>query len=130
MALSVPAVSPSVAFLAVLIALLRKNRLSLKYSLLWLFSGFVMLLLSLFPGLLDSFARLIGIYSSVNALFAVLLFCALILLISITSIVSRQKTEIVRLAQEVSLLENRIRHLEAGEAREPAASDETGRQPA
>ena len=128
--MQIVAVMASVAFLAVLIALLRKNRLSLKYSLLWLFSGFVMLLLSLFPGLLDSFARLIGIYSSVNALFAVLLFCALMLLISITSIVSRQKAEIVRLAQEVSLLENRIRLLEAGEAREPAGSDETGRQSA
>ena len=114
--LQLVAILGSVAFLAVLIVLLRKNRLALKYSLLWLFSGLVMLLLSVFPGLLDAFSRLIGVYSSVNALFAVLLFCGLILMISITSIVSKQKAEIVRLTQEIGLLENRIRRLEQAPA--------------
>ena len=110
--LQIFAVLAVLAFLAVLIILLRKNRLSLKYSLLWLFSGIVLLILSLFPGLLDSFSRLIGVYSSVNALFAVLIGCIILLMISFTAIVSKEKKEIVRLVQEMSLLENRLRELE------------------
>jgi len=110
--LQIFAILAVLAFLAVLIILLRKNRLSLKYSLLWLFSGIVLLILSLFPGLLDSFSRLIGVYSSVNALFAVLIGCIILLMISFTAIVSKEKKEIVRLVQEMSLLENRLRELE------------------
>lgn len=99
-------------FLAVIIWLLRKNQLSMKYSLLWIFSGILMLILALFPEVLDAFASLIGVYSSVNALFAVLLFCGLVLMISFTVIVSREKKEIVRLTQEISLLDERIRKQE------------------
>jgi len=116
--LQIFAVAASVIFLGVLIWLLRKNRLSLKYSLLWLFSGAVMLVLSIFPGLLDTFSRLIGVYSSVNALFAVIIFCGMILMISMTSIMSKQKAEIVRMVQEMSLMENRIRELEKGGKRD------------
>ena len=92
--------------------LLKKNRLSLRYSLLWLLSGVIMLVLALFPGLLDRFARLIGIYSSVNALFAIIFFCGLMLMISFTVIVSREKQEIVRSIQRTALLEKRIQDLE------------------
>ena len=129
--LQLVAITGSIVFLAMLVILLRKNRLALKYSLLWLFSGFVMLLLSVFPGLLDAFSRMIGVYSSVNALFAMILFCGLILMISITSIVSKQKGEIVRLTQEVSLLENRIRKLEnrGPEDRGPENRQPETRQP-
>ena len=102
-----------VFFLIVMVLLLRKNQIALKYALLWLFSGVVMLLLALFPGLLDSFARVLGVYDPVNALFAVLLMCGLLVMISLTGIVSRQKREIVRLAQELSLLENRVQTMES-----------------
>ena len=57
-------------FLVVMVLLLRKNQIALKYALLWLFSGAVMLALALFPGLLDSFSNLLGVYDPVNALFA------------------------------------------------------------
>ena len=71
-----------------------------------------MLLLAFFPGLLDRFAQFIGVYSSVNALFAVLIFCGVLVMISLTSIVSKEKREIVRLTQEMGMMENRLRELE------------------
>ena len=99
-------------FFVSLIMLLKKGKLSLRYSLLWGFSGLLMLILAVFPGTLDWFARLIGVYSSVNALFAVILFCGMLLMISFTVIVSKEKQEIVRLVQKMALLENRIEALE------------------
>lgn len=106
-------------FLVVMFWLLRRGQLAMKYSLLWIFSGIIMLVLAVFPGVLDSFAKLIGVYSSVNALFAVMLFCGLALMISFTVIVSRDKREIVRLTQEISILEKRIRNLEQNKTESP-----------
>lgn len=110
--LQIVAVIAVLVFFIILISLLKKNKLALRYSLLWMLSGLVMLILALFPGLLDKFAHLIGVYSSVNALFAVLISCGLMLMISFTVIVSKEKREIVRLVQENAILEERIRRLE------------------
>ena len=48
----------------------------------------VLLLLAIFPQLLNKMSRLIGVYSPVNALFAVLLCCGLVLMISFSEFYS------------------------------------------
>ena len=100
-------------YFALLIYFLRRKRINLKYSLLWLFSGVVMLLLALFPGILDRTAAIVGIASPVNALFAIVLFCVMIILMSLTAIVSRLSNQLLQLAQSNALLEKRLRELEA-----------------
>ena len=99
-------------YYAVLFLLLKKQSLSLKYTLLWLFSGAVMLVFVLFPGLLTWFSTLVGIGVPTNALFAVISFCLIMLLISITSIVSKQTDRIKSLTQTLAMLEKRVRELE------------------
>lgn len=106
------AIVVGVIFLVMMIELIRKNRVTLKYALLWLFSGLVLLVLAIFPQVLNWVAGLIGVYSPVNALFAILLCCGLVLMISFSVIVSGNKKAVVRLTQKISLLENRIRELE------------------
>ena len=107
-----------ILFLVMMIELIRKKKVMLKYALLWLLSGVVMLVLAIFPQLLDMLAGLIGVYDPVNALFAILLCCGLMLMISFSVIVSGNKKAIVKLTQEISLLENRIRELEGKTAEE------------
>ena len=118
------AIIVGILFLVMMIELIRKNRVALKYALLWLLSGVLMLLFAIFPQLLDRMARMIGIYSPVNALFAVLLSCGLVLMISFSVIMSGNKKAIVRLTQEISLMENRIRELEEKQAAEDKAAEE------
>ena len=114
-----------ILFMVMMIELIRKNRVSLKYALLWLFSGAVMLLLAIFPRLLDKLAKLIGVYNPVNALFAIMLCCGLILMISFSVIMSGNKKAIVRLTQEISRLENRVREPEGKQTdSEPAEEGE------
>ena len=107
-----------ILFLVMMVELIRKKKVALKYALLWLLSGVVMLVLAIFPQLLDTMAGLIGVYDPVNALFAILLCCGLMLMISFSVIVSGNKKAIVKLTQEISLLENRIRELEGKTAEE------------
>ena len=100
----------SVYFL-LLILLLKKKRLLLKYSLLWIFAGLVMLALTAFPPIINWISRTLGIYNPVNALFAIILFCLIILLVSLTSIVSAQNEKIKRLIQREALIEDEIKEI-------------------
>ncbi len=110
-----------IVFMGMLIELIREKRVELKYALLWLFSGVVMLALAAFPGILDWFSGLIGVYEPVNALFAIMLCCGLALMISFSVIMSGNKRATVRLTQEISLLEQRVRELEAKTGTAPDA---------
>lgn len=92
--------------------LLKRKSLNLKYTLLWLLSGVIMLLLAVFPQILNSFAALVGIYEPTNALFAVIFFCIIIILMSLTAIVSKLNDKSKRLIQSLALLERRVRMLE------------------
>ena len=92
--------------------LLIKKRLNLKYTLLWLVFGAVMLVVVWFPRLLNIVASLVGFEVASNGLFAILHFCTLILLISMTAIVSKLNEKVKRMIQTIALLERRVRELE------------------
>ncbi len=92
--------------------LLKKRRLALKYSLLWLFMGITMTMLVVFPRLLEIFCRLFGIADTMNGLFTFAIGFILMLLMALTSIVSKQSDRIKELVQESALMEKRVRDLE------------------
>ena len=96
----------------VLVSLLRKKKLELKYSLLWIATGIILAVLNAFPRLLDSLCDIVGVASSVNGLFMAFFGLAFCLIMSLTSIVSKQKSDIKTLIQNEALLEARIRELE------------------
>ena len=71
-----------------------------------------MLLFTIFPALLGWITSILGFKLASNALFAILFFCVLIILISLTSVNSRQNEQIKALTQELSRLDKRLRDLE------------------
>lgn len=101
-------------YFVLLFRLLKKRALNLKYTLLWLFSGVLMLMLAVFPQLLNWLSTLLGIYEPTHALFAMVFFCVIIILISLTSIVSKLNDKNKRLVQVIAILEKRVRTLEDG----------------
>lgn len=101
-----------IIYFFLIIIFLKKKALSLRYTLLWIFAGIMMGILIIFPQLLKIIILIVHIQSPMNGLFALSLFFVLILLMSITSIVSKQSYQIKRLAQDNALLEKRIREME------------------
>jgi hypothetical protein len=99
-------------FLGIILFFLRKKSLSLKYTLLWLFSSLVMLVVCVFPNILNYIAKILGFEVPANALFSLLLAFVIILLLQLTSIVSKQSEKIKILIQTNALLEKRVRELE------------------
>ena len=101
-----------VIYFLLILHFMKKKMLSLKYSLLWLFSGFVMGILVLFPGLLDAFVKAVGIETPMYGLFVFAIFFILVIAMSLTAIVSKQTERIKDLAQDNAVLEKRVRELE------------------
>jgi hypothetical protein len=102
----------SIVFLFVTFELIRKQRLREKYSLLWLFTGGVILIVSIFPHFFLSklFAEFTGLYY----LSAVVLIAFLFLLVIVFhfSIVISQLTDQNKdLAQRHALLELEFKEL-------------------
>jgi hypothetical protein len=92
--------------------LLKRHRLQLRYTLLWLFCTFLLFLLILFPQAMTWIGRLVGIQTTMNTLYVFLIGFLIILSLSLTSIVSIQMKEIKTLDQNIALNERRIRNLE------------------
>lgn len=98
-------------FYIIVLALLKRRRLTLKYTLLWMMTGLVMLVLALFPQILARIAKLLGIQNVMNTLYVLALAFILMLIMMLTSIVSSQTDRIRRLAQSQALLEERDRQV-------------------
>lgn len=92
--------------------LLKRKRLSLKYSLLWIFFGLIMIILVIFPQPFEYIMHSIGVVEMTNGLFAIVIFVLIFILISLTSIVSSQNSKIRQLVQQCAMYEKQIRVLE------------------
>lgn len=99
-------------YLVTILYLLKKKKIYLKYALLWLLTGVFMIVLTIFPQLLQGLFSLCGFEVYSNGLFAVLCFFILLILLALTSIVSKLNDKSRRLIQVIALLEKRIRELE------------------
>ena len=112
-------IAVAVYFLLILL-LLKKRSINLKYTLLWLFTGLIMLILLIWPQILVSFISLIGILTPINGLFLVLIAFLMILVMALTSIVSKQSNRIKELTQCIGLMDHRLRKIEGSPDREPS----------
>ncbi|MGL5260358.1 MAG: DUF2304 domain-containing protein [Lachnospiraceae bacterium] len=99
-------------YFATILLFLKKKSISLKYTLLWIFSGCFMGALVIWPELLLWIVKLVGIESEMNGLFVIAIGFIMVILMSITSIVSKQSEKIRLLTQEIAILEKRVRELE------------------
>ncbi len=98
----------SAALLVGILELVRSRRLREEYSLLWIFTAGVLLLLSVWRGMLDRLALLLGIYDPPNALFLVGLGFLLLILLHFSLVISRLSERTKCQAQEIALLKEAV----------------------
>lgn len=101
-----------ICYFILILYYLKKRMLELKYTLLWLAAGVVMGVMIFFPELLVWFVGILGIESNMNGLYVLSIAFIVAILMTLTSIVSRQAMKIRTLIQEMSMMEKRIRELE------------------
>lgn len=91
--------------LTCIIELVFRRRLQLKYSLMWLVFGLLLIVVALFPGIVTGLAGLLGFLAPSNLVLFAAVFCLLLICLSLTVIVSWQSRDIRSLIQRVALLE-------------------------
>ena len=116
--LKVSLMAAVLVFFIIVLSMLKRRRLALKYTLLWLLTGVVMLIFVVFPELLQLLAGFIGAQTLMNTLYLLIIGFILVLLMMLTSIVSKQTERIAFLAQANAILEKRVRELEESKGRE------------
>jgi hypothetical protein len=97
----------ALVFMAMILELIRRDRLQERYSVVWFVAGLGMLAGAAFPGLLGVVADLMGVRDTNVALFSIILLLLLGLALNFSVIMSRQAAQITRLAQERALEEAR-----------------------
>lgn len=101
-----------ICYFIIILYYLKRKMLELKYTLIWLVAGVVMVIMIYFPELTVWFVHLIGMQDNMNGLYIICLAFMMMILMTLTSIASRQQLKIRILIQEISMLEKRVRELE------------------
>ena len=97
----------AIAFMALILDMIRRHRLQERFSVIWFFAGLLMLIGAAFPALLELVANAMGVRDTNVALFSLVLLLLLGLALNFSVLVSRQAEQITRLAQEKALEEAR-----------------------
>ena len=121
--LTVVTLAIAVAAFLLVLELLRRRKLREKYAALWVVVAGLAVLLSIFPGLLNGAAALLGIAVPSNLLFLMSLLVLFAVSLQLSREVGMLEEQTRRLAEEVGAL--RL-HLDRIERDRRAPKDETG----
>ncbi|MCX0356050.1 DUF2304 domain-containing protein [Clostridium perfringens] len=100
--------SVCVLFTIYIINMINKENLELKYALTWLFSSFGLIIIAIFPQILEWISIILHILSPVNALFLIMIFFLLVIIFTLTIALSKCKKQIISISQEVGILKEKI----------------------
>lgn len=100
------------ASLFTIISAVRARRLEFRLSLPWLLLLLVLLIMDIFPGIVDWLTHLLGIELPINMLTFCGLGFSLVLIFILTTSLSRLNERQKKLVQEVALLKKRLEGLE------------------
>lgn len=98
----------SIIFILIIIVLMfelvKRQKITIKYSLVWFFPLVLLLIFTIIPGFLTWVTNILGFQTASNMIITLLLGLLMIISIALTVIVSNQKEQIRNLIQEVSIL--------------------------
>ena len=103
---------------------IRRGKMSLNHSLLWILISMVLLLIAVFPTIAFRLAGLMGIGTPVNLVFLFFAFFSIILFIYLTNVISKEDRINRRLVQKVALMEKELREMRKTEGKGDAAENE------
>lgn len=93
----------------VILNILKKGRMNIKYSLVWLVAFSLLLISLLVPNLLNIITKLLGFNLSSNLIIVFFIGILVVINISMTIIISGQTEKIKLLVQEVSMLKKEVK---------------------
>ncbi|MBY0009528.1 DUF2304 domain-containing protein [Paenibacillus typhae] len=105
----------SVLFLLLLINMIKKYELQLKYALLWFVVVLVMIIVAVFPGIAFFFTDIIGIQDPSNFVFLLGILSCLVIIFSLSISISTLSSKMRQMSQEIGLLKYQFKELQTRE---------------
>lgn len=101
----------SILVIGLIIHLIRQRKLREEYSIIWLAGSVVLIIFSVWRGLLDIIAQFVGVYYAPAILLLIGIFFAALGFLHFTVVISKQADQNKTMAQEIALLKARIDEL-------------------
>ena len=102
------AIVAAVIFMIIILSLVRHKKLHEKYSILWIAFAIMIIIISLGYEIVDKLSLSIGIYYSPTLLFLAGFIFLILYIIHISTVLTKQSKDIVRLNQELAILKEKI----------------------
>lgn len=97
-----------VVVLCVIVNMVKKRQLELKYVLTWMACDLVLIIFTCFPQSMGWIANVLGIYSPMNMIFFLGLLMSLCIIFTLTVALSRVTEKVRKLAQIISMLPEEV----------------------
>lgn len=97
------------AVLGVIVNMVKKRELELKYVLVWIVGDIGLIIITCFPSTMNWMAKVMGIQSPMNMIFFLGLFMSFCIIFSLTVALSRVTAKVRKLAQIISMLPEECR---------------------
>lgn len=91
---------------------IRQAKVQIEAAMFWVIVALILVVFSLFPGVADACARLLGIYSTPNFLFLFMIFLLMVKVFSMTLQVSQMESKQKELVQKIALAQKEREELE------------------
>ena len=91
---------------------IRQAKVQIEAAMFWVIVALILVVFSLFPGVADACARLLGIYSTPNFLFLFMIFLLMVKVFSMTLQVSQLESKQKELVQKIALAQKEREELE------------------
>ena len=101
----------TIFIILIILNILKKGRINIKYAILWLLAFSGLLIVLLIPNLLNTVTDFFGFSLSSNMILVFFIAILVLINISITIIISGQTEKIRLLIQEVSLLKEEVENV-------------------
>lgn len=98
----------SVSIIIYLFEKIREQKYYVKFSMPWFFTFLIIIILAVFPDLIDKISRALGINESTNAIFFIAICILINNIINISLSISEAKKHSIEMAQEIALLKREI----------------------
>lgn len=100
-----------ILLLAVVFYNIIRSNLQVKYSLIWIFSSVLFLIIAVFPPIAGALAKAAGVQLSSNIVFMIMNIFLYLVTFSFTVAISKLNAKMKKIAQEVGLLKEEIEQL-------------------
>lgn len=101
----------SIIMLLFVLFFVKRNKMNIHYSIIWIVLAIGMIVISLFPSIFISFKNLIGIEVASNAVFLITIFVLYCLSFFVYLAISKHNNEIIKLNYEIADLKKKLEEL-------------------